>query len=284
MALAALCAAGVPRAEEPPAVRVVIRRAGEAAERFASDLKGVVARERYVQTVRAWSGRSPTAPSVGPPIEARRLLSSLLLVHDQATPWQLHRDVVEVDDVPVVDREDRLAALFAGSPGDAAQRLREITNDSARHNLGHVLRNINVPTFPLIVVHPTHAGRFRFGDRGRVREAGLDVRLVSFREKGRPRVIRGARARDVELQGVLAIDEATGELVRATITPRAGDMRSHLEVVFARVATLPVRVPVRLWEWYWVPDVPERDRFVEGEATYDDFRRFTTAVGTPIVR
>jgi hypothetical protein len=45
-----------------------------------------------------------------------------------------------------------------------------------------------------------------------------------------------------------------------------------------------MRVPVRLWEWYWVHDVPERDRYVEGEATYDDFRRYTTEVGAPIVR
>ena len=44
-----------------------------------------------------------------------------------------------------------------------------------------------------------------------------------------------------------------------------------------------MRVPVRLWEWYWVHDVPERDRYVEGEASYDDFRRYTTDVGVPVV-
>jgi hypothetical protein len=55
-------------------------------------------------------------------------------------------------------------------------------------------------------------------------------------------------------------------------------------VTFARVAGMPVRVPVRLWEWYWVHDVPERDRYVEGEATYDDFRRYTTDASAPQVK
>ena len=133
-------------------------------------------------------------------------------------------------------------------------------------------------------MHPAYRERFRFSDRGRMREDGVDVRLVAFREKGRPRVVRGDRLRDVELRGLLAIDEANGELVRAVITPRAGDLRSLLQVSFAHVAALPVRVPVRLWEWYWVHDVPERDRYVEGEATYDDFRRYTTEVGVPVVK
>jgi hypothetical protein len=286
LALALAVAAGpfATRAEEPPSVREVVRRAGAFAERFGQVLQGVVAREQYVQTVRPWMGSPPERPAEVPASETRRLVSSLLLVHDPATPWQLHRDVIAVDGVPVADRQNRLAALFAGPAGDAKRRLREITDESARHNLGHVTRNINVPTFPLLVVHATWVERFRFSDRGRMREDGVDVRLVAFREKGRPRVVRGDRLRDVELQGVLAIDEVSGELVRATIKPRAGDLRSLIEVTFRSVPGLDGRVPVRLWEWYWVHDVPERDRYIEGEATYDDFRRYTTEVGAPIVR
>ncbi len=77
-------------------------------------------------------------------------------------------------------------------------------------------------------------------------------------------------------------DEASGELVRATIKPRAGDLRSLIEVTFRRIPGLDVRVPVRLWEWYWVHDAPERDQYVEGEATYDDFRRYTTDASAPV--
>ena len=284
VALVGFGAVAGPQAEEPPRLRDVLARAGEAAEQFGVALQGVVARETYRQTVRPWTGQPFEAQVDGPVLETRRLVSSLLLVHDAATPWQLHRDVVTVDDVPVADRQDRLSALFAGRSGDPRQRLREITEESARYNLGHVTRTINIPTFPLLVVHPTHHERFRFSDGGRSREAEVDVRRVAFREKGRPRLVRGERGRDVELRGLLVIDERTGELVRATVTPHAGHLRSALEVSFARVAGLPRRVPVGLREWSWVDDVPERDRYVEGEATYDDFRRYTTDVGAPVVR
>ena len=282
--IVACASLAAPRAQDRISLDEVVTRASAAAVRFGTALQGIVARERYLQTVRPWKGSAPEGPAEAQPLETRTLLSSLLLVHDAATPWQLHRDVVAVDDVAVADRDDRLAALFADPGVEPGRRLREITDDSARYNIGHITRNINVPTFPLLVVHPAYRERFRFDDRGRMQEDGVGVRLVAFREKGRPRIVRGDRFRDVELRGMLAIDERTGELVRAVIMPRAGDLRSLLQVSFARVAELPVRVPVRLWEWYWVHDVPERDRYVEGEATYDDFRRYTTAVGAPVVR
>jgi hypothetical protein len=270
-----------PHAEDPPSRDELLARASGFAERFGAELQGVVARERYTQTIRSWMGSPPALPAEVPALDTRRLVSSLLLVHDAATPWQLHRDVLTVDDVPVVGREARLAQLFADPRVDARQRLRQITEESARYNLGHVTRNINVPTFPLLVVHPAYRERFRFRDRGRTREDGVEVRLLAYEEKGRPRVVRGDRHRDVVLEGVLVIDEASGELVRATVRPRAGDLRSRLEVWFGRVEGLPMRVPVRFWEWYWVHDVPERDRYIEGEASYDEFRRYVVDVRTP---
>ena len=139
-------------AEEPLPLRDVLARAATAAERFGQDLQGIVAREQYLQTIRPWMGSPPERPAEVPPMQSRRLLASLLLVHDPATPWQLHRDVLSVDDEPVQGREARLAALFADPAVEARDRLRRITEDSARHNLGHVRRTINVPTFPLLLV------------------------------------------------------------------------------------------------------------------------------------
>lgn len=271
-------------AQDGPSRREVIERATAWTVRFGQELQGVVARERYVQTVRPWMGTPPERPGEVPASESRRLDSSLLLVHDPATPWQLHRDVQSVDGVDVPDRQDRLAALFADRSADPRQRLREITDDSARFNLGHVTRNINVPTFPLLVVHPDYRDRFRFRDRGRTREDEVEVRLIAYEETRRPRIVRGDRRRDVVLEGILVIEEATGAFVRAIVRPRAGDLRSRLEVWFGRVPGLPMRVPVRFWEWYWVHDVPERDRYIEGEAVYEDFRRYTTEVRAPRVR
>lgn len=260
----------------------IIDRASRQAAAFGPELAGYVAREDYLQTVRRWTGAAPAAPAMGPAVAARHLQAELLLVHDPATPWQLHRDVVAVDGVAVPDRADRLVRLFADPHADARRRLREITDESARFNLGHVIRNINVPTFPLLVLHPAHRDRFRIRDSGHVREDGATARLLTFSERGRPRVVRGQHGRDVRLEGSLTVDVSTGELLRATIVPRSDGLTSRLEVWYGRVEGVPRRVPLRLWEWYRVAR-EEPDTYVEGTATYADVRRYTTIVSPPRV-
>lgn len=151
-----------------------------------------------------------------------------------------------------------------------------------RHNLGHIERNINIPTFPMVVLHPEHQWRFAFRDRGMVAESGREARLISFSERGRRRVIRDRNGRDVRTEGGMLLDGVTGELLRATIEPRAADLYAHLHVTFGAVDGMPRRVPVQMWEWYWQQG-SRRDRYVEGFATYDSFRRFATSVGIPRV-
>lgn len=269
------------QAQRPLSRDEVLDRVSAYARRFGEDLQGIVARERYVQTIRATDGRLrlDTDRLDGEMLEARRLESSLLLVHDPATPWQLHRDVFAVDGRPVSDRQDRLTTLFSRPPGDRAAQLRQITEESARYNLGRFIRNINIPTFPLIVVHPTRRDHFRFRDRGTSSIEAAPARLLSFEERTRPRIIRGTSGYDVVLAGTLAVDESSGELVHATIEPRIHDLRVRLDVQFRRVAGVPLRVPVRLVERYWRKG---DETYVGGEATYDDFRRFTTDVGEPV--
>lgn len=282
VALLVLGAPGLPaqqRLSQDEVLELVVRYA----ERFGRELQGIVARERYQQTIRSTRGRpSLDADTVtGEVLEQRWLLSSLLLVHEAETPWQLHRDVVAVDDQPVADREDRLARLFARPGGDRARELAVIADESARYNLGRFVRNINIPTFPLIVVHPSRRDRFRFRDRGTGRAGEQAVRVIAFEERGRPRIIRGTAGYDVALRGTLAVDEASGELVRAAVEPKAHRLEPRLVVHFARVAGVPLRVPVHLLESYWRPG---DDSYVAGEARYDDFRRYGTDVSAPVVR
>ncbi|HTV01691.1 MAG TPA: hypothetical protein VMF13_14185 [Luteitalea sp.] len=280
--LASWLCAPAPSAQAPLSRDSVVDRLAQYAERFGHELQGIVARERYVQTIRATRGRpSLDADALtGQVLEERRLLSSLLLVHEAATPWQLHRDVLAVDDQPLADREDRLARLFggpqAGTPAPAV-----IADESARYNLGRFVRNINIPTFPLIVIHPTRRERFRFRDRGHATVGGASVRLLTFEERGDSRTIRGTRGYDVVLRGSVAVDPLTGDIVRAAIEPRAHRLEPRLVVHFARVAGVALPVPVRLLESYW----REGDEtYVAGEATYDEFRRYGTDVGVPVVR
>lgn len=228
-----------------PEMQQLLRMAGEQVVAFGRDLEGIVAREAYVQTVRQWPASVPKSPGKGRLLEERHLRSDLLLVHDPSVPWQIHRDVLAVDGHDLAGREQRLRQLFS-SPGLDVRALRlAIIEDSSRHNLGHIERNINIPTFPLVVLHPEHQWRFAFRDRGMVADSGRAARLISFGERGRLRVIRDGNGRDVRTEGSFLLDGVTGELLRATMEPRAADLypisRSHSAPSMACPAGCPYR-------------------------------------------
>lgn len=260
------------------------------AERFGHEFQGVVATERYVQVIRPWSGVPPARPDVthGDALARRELASDLLLVYEADGPWHLHRDVRTVDGQPQGDRDARLRALFVEPSLGTRERLRRMTIDSARHNLGDITRTLNIPTFPFIVVHPRHRDRFRLRVRGVRREPGLTLREVTFEERQRPTLVRSTEGRDVPLQGRLLVDEDTGEFVHARIDPQPLDVTSRIEVWFERVEGLPLRVPTRMWEWYQVagdlrdPALNQgrvfTQAYIEAVATYTDFRRYAVQV------
>ncbi len=260
------------------------------AVRFGREFQGVVATERYVQVIRPWTGTPPTSAGVShhDALARRTLASDLLLVFDADGPWHLHRDVRRVDGTPVGDRDARLQALFLEPGLTARERLGRMTMESARYNLGNITRTLNIPTFPLIVVHPEHRQRFRLRTRG-VRESdGVTVRELSFTERQRPTLVRSTEGRNVPLSGRLLVDDATGEFIHARLDPHPVGVTSRIEVWYERVPGLPLRVPVRMWEWYQAageirdPAVNGgrafRRAYIEALAEYSAFKRYGVEV------
>lgn len=284
------------QAVAPVSQRVLLQRVGGYAEAFGREFLGVVAREQYTQVIRPWSG----PPQDGLDVTAidalarRDIVADLLLVHEADGPWHLHRDVLSVDGVVVGDREARLASLFLEPTLTRRDRLRRMTRESARYNLGDITRTLNVPTFPLIVIHPTHQGRFRFRASAPRLVGGQTIREITFEERQRPTLVRSTEGRNVPLRGQLWVEQATGELVHARLDPEPRDVVSRVQVWFEHVPGLSLRVPVRMWEWYQV-DGPIRDGYlnlgmgltgvyVEALARYDDFRRYAVETREEIVR
>lgn len=273
------------------AADLLVDRLAAYVERFGREFQGVVATEYYVQVIRPWTGVPPARADVShrEALARRELQSDLLLVFDADGPWNLHRDVIAVDGVPVGDRERRLQSLFLEQGLTTRERLRRMTRESARYNLGDITRTLNIPTFPLIVVHPTYRDRFRLRARGLRQEGGTTLREVTFEETQRPTLVRSTEGRDVPLRGRLLVDEATGEFVHARLDPEPLGVRSRIEVWFDRVPGLALRAPVRMWEWYQVTGViqvpVDGDRarafqraYIEGLAQYDEFRRYGVEV------
>ena len=268
----------------------LVDRLAAYAEQFGREFQGVVATERYVQVIRPWRGAPPARANVThADVAARRELhSDVLLVFEADGPWNLHRDVIAVDGEQVGDRKARLHALFVEPSLTARDRLRRMTGESARYNLGDITRTLNIPTFPLIVVHPSNRHRFRLRVRGSRQEDGVTVREVTFEERQRPTLVRSTQGRDVALRGRLLVDEATGEFIHARLDPRPEGVTSRIEVWFARVPGLRLRVPVRMWEWYQVAGVirdPSINQgrgfhraYIEAVAEYSAFRRYAVEV------
>lgn len=270
---------------------VLVDRLAAYVEQFGREFQGVVATEHYVQVIRPWTGLPPARADIShrEALARRELRSDLLLVFDADGPWNLHRDVIAVDGVPVGDRERRLQSLFLEPGVTTRERLRRMTVESARYNLGDITRTLNIPTFPLIVVHPTYRDRFRLRARGVRQEGGTTLREVTFEETRRPTLVRSTEGRDVPLRGRLLVDDASGEFVHARLDPEPLGVRSRIEVWFERVPGLALRAPVRMWEWYQVRGViqvpVDGDRarafqraYIEGLAQYDEFRRYGVEV------
>ena len=209
LALACAMAAASVSAQEP-SIAVVLERAGEYVTGFQRQLSGVVAEETYVQDVRdpIPSGTVPRAPMRGGPIH-RELKSDLLLVKpEKADRWIQFRDVFEVDGKPIRDRSERLMKLFVEPTSATADRAEQIVSESARYNIGNVVRTINVPVFALLDSRPEESGPLqvfarrqgRAGHRHRPRSRGARGHL------GDP--LRGNGARHADR------DEPSGAICR----------------------------------------------------------------------
>ena len=71
-------------------------------------------------------------------------------------------DVFEVDGNPVRDRQERLTRLFNDSSAAGSDRMAAIINESARYNIGDIVRTVNTPLMPLLFLDPEHQPRFKF--------------------------------------------------------------------------------------------------------------------------
>jgi VWFA-related protein len=273
----------------------VVARGSDYVERFERTFSTVVAEERYVQLVKEWHGMPPSpgddprlawapdsdrarAKRTADIIRRRQLLSDVLLVQAPGTMWIAYRDVAEVDRKAIRDRTERVRKLFLSDQAQDREQLQRIANESARHNLG-TFRNINTPTFPLLVLRRSNVSRFslmRFPDD---RQDSECCAVVGFNEEARPTMVRTGTGRDLPMSGRLWIEERTGRVRRATLefnqTP--DQVRGVFDVRFRTAPGLDVLVPDRLWEWYLTrnPLDPGRQAYLEGEATYEKLRRFT---------
>jgi hypothetical protein len=231
----------------------------------------VVATERYVQR---------TSGSAVGSAATRTLVSDFAIVNAGANRgWLGFRDVLEVDNRKIADRQERLAHVLMAAQGryDEATRL---SNESARFNIGKVERNFNVPTAALFFFVPENHDRFKFAAK-RVDEDGMWE--ITFREVGQPPLIRTPDGTAIASSGSIWVMPG-GTMVRTRLDTELRQTRygmsergkGRIDVTYRRIDMLDMWLPASMEESFEAEREGEWQK-VAGRADYNDYRAFTTS-------
>ena len=243
--------------EEPEPAQLARLRAY--AERYRATMTSIVAHEHFVQNISNRRGQSRS-------VVLRSDVLSVRLPGSDEPVW--FRDVYEVDDRPVRDREDRLLRLLQSDAPGSIDSMRRIAAESARFNLGRVPRTTNVPDLVFsYLVAPL--GHVTLSSPRNATVAGERLVAWRFGEAGTPTVVRTASGRDMPARGRVWIDPGTGDVARSEVV--LGDVTSSVTttVDFVRHPKTPVRVPERMEEQYRT-----LSEYGVSKATYTDVRTF----------
>lgn len=287
--IVASSAVAVLAAREPALDEVLARTAAYVAQ-YQKQLQGLVAEETYRQnmmsTVPARFAGSG-APAAGRSRasggrEGRELKSDLLLVQLGSNDvWMQFRDVFEVDRKPVRDRDERLLKLFLGAKADAREQAEAIQGESARHNLGPLMRTVNIPIMALLFFERSVQPRLEYehGKTGNVKRFdGLAdasaIWMIEYREKGKGTMVRGADDRDIPSHGRVWLDSSNGRVLQTQMISEDTDLRAEITVTYKAENGLDLLVPAEMREIYQIRRTGTR---IDGRASYSRFRRFTVA-------
>ena len=258
----ALCAA-VGRQVQPSLPDVLASLHAYLAD-YAKHLPAMIATEHYEQRVGA--GRSA---------RTRRLLVSdfgLVQVPGDAE-WLGFREVLKVDGKPVADSAQRLSELLSKPSRRSMQQARLIAEESARFNIGPVVRTINDPAFVLELLDGRHKQQMTFTKTGEEKINGTPVWVLKFIETARPTITRTRDLTDLPAEGKVWVEPASGRVRRADASVEPGyGVTASITVLFEHDEAMGFAVPQKMTERYTNRNLITVS---SGEATYRNYRRFT---------
>ena len=239
---------------------------------YEDDLATLVTEENYEQEVLDADGE----------VEQRRILASDYWVF-QLLPeesWFAVRDVYEVDGQPVRERAQRVFEPPRLAPGeDAFERAIAIANESARFNIGDIVRTMNVPTFALAFLRPNFRARMDFVKLGEEHLNGLSTWVIGYLEvmDGGPTFITTPDDTNLRSRGRFWIDPVNGRVVQSELI--TGDARigrtARITVRYEPSTDLGLWVPVKMNEVYESTDPRRGFPLVLGTATYTNHQTIT---------
>jgi hypothetical protein len=265
-------------AAQEPTLNEALRRTATYVANFQRQLATIVAEETYVQEIKYQ--QSARERSVFFP---RRLRSDLLLVRVPSSDRYVeYRDVFEVDGDPVRDRSERLTRLLKDPSG--GDQMSAIIRESARYNIGNIVRTVNTPLLPLMFLDAAYQPRFTFKRETKaapvlrdsssqeitdapVFKLSTEMWMLQYQERRRNTVIRTPQGDDLPAHGRFWINPDTGAVLISELVVQVRDLIATITVSYQSEPLMGFLVPIEMRETY----VASRER-VEGRATYGRFR------------
>jgi len=282
-------------AAQTPSLESVLAKAGEYVADYNQMYRLLVAEESYQQLLRPYGSTwhdllasDAMLGEMGTP-KLRKIRSEFALVAiPEAYAWVAFRDVFEVDGKALRPEKNRLERAFTDSPDTALGLARGFTDAALKHNLGRTVRDVNVPTFPLMILMRQHQQGFTFTKKGEKRVDNTTVWVIEYTETRRPPLATTADGSPKPARGEVWVEPARGRVVKTHLVFDTLDAypdmklrperyydfpRATIDVTYKHNAALDMWLPVEVQE-----DYTRRDEILTCKITYSNFRRLNVAV------
>jgi hypothetical protein len=194
------------------------------------------------------------------------------------------RDVFEVDNAAVRDRQARLEQLLNDPSSSTTAQISAIIEASARYNIGSITRNVNTPLMALQFLDAASQSRFSFKHvEGKApvfadkRDAALndapvfrtstEMWNVEYRERVHNTIIRKPDGGDQPARGRFWINPATGAVLISELVIDGGGVTATITVSYQSEPLMGFLVPVEMREVY-----THNGERITGLAEYGRFR------------
>jgi hypothetical protein len=273
-----VCLAALPAVAAPD----LVDRAAAHVARFVATASVLLAREHYEQEATTRTGASArfATSKLGLVRERRTLESEVALVQivDDRL-WLIARDILAVDGKPIPEEDRvRIPSRLDASPDEAFRTFRRVADQGARYNIGHIRRDLNVPTLALWFLSEGIRQRFAFTIVGAERIGDVPCRVIRYVERERPYLLH-AEDRPARVEGRFWIADDSAAVLRTELVlrspPGATPGRATIEVDYAFTPSVDAWTPREMRERYETG--PNDANLVTGTARYHDYRRFSVA-------
>ena len=265
--------------QEAPPLHDVLRAAGAYVAQYTEKLTSGIAAEETSLQFDVSSGQ----------VRGTVRVTSDIVFAGLADGIEGFRDVVAIDNAPLRPRDDRLPSLLRQMVPAALEQARAWSAESVERYISPNLHALDQPLLALEFLREEHQERSAFKIDSVKTSDGVQVAVLRFSERGRPRLV--PTAGDAAAGGRAWIDVATG-IVRQTEIGITDDQLSvRASVKYALDPGLGLWVPVEMFQQFDASGTGSGGlggrtgsgggyaarQSLEGRAKYAKFRR----LGTP---